>query len=110
MNTTVDLQNYPVDLHINYAVKAEDKSLTATGRYYNDDGTTLESIVDGKNYNFYEIFAGGSLTEMTLSITVEASGSKKKKNINDQLGKIIIYNAEALGFDSNMNFTVNKGT
>jgi len=95
--TSKDLQDHPVDLHINPACDAN--ACSAKGSYLNDDGVTTD--VDHQR-NIYDLTLTGKASDVTLGITNETVAETETKghiNMNDVIGTVQIYNAKAQGFD-----------
>jgi hypothetical protein len=104
VTNTYDQQEHPIDLHINPICNVARTDCSASGRYINDDGVTLE--MEG-NTNFYEFaltqtdIDGPSVisTVLTLDVTHKMNATNHTMgvvNMNDAVNSIQIYNSISL--------------
>lgn len=118
--TTHDVQQNPVDLHINplyEMVSSNDQNISgwcnATGRLLNDDGEVLEYVGMQNRYAFTfssMCTPGGSFaTNITLGFNHTDKADNQKNatgsynlTMNDFLGKIVIYQADEMSGNFNM--------
>lgn len=97
-----EIQQKPVDLHI-HASHSDNGTCNAAGRLLVDDGEVLE--YDGFQNRYVFSFestcqAGSAATGIKLRMMrTHASTQAPATNANDNLGKIVIYNANSTNFD-----------
>jgi hypothetical protein len=109
-NTTYDLQQFPIDLHVLGESSGTDTNWIALGTYINDDGVSLD--YQGK-YNHYEIKGRFSSPTISFQISMIASAPNNETtnctavNRNDYLYRIFIYNADNYGNNNAFGYTVN---
>lgn len=106
VNTTAQLQQSPIDLHILGTPNKGGEAWYAAGTYINDDGLNLTTQ---GNYNHYAMAAYGNITNpgvITIEFTMYYSAFNylnklqtgcSAVNMNDFLGDIYIYNGKKLG-------------
>ena len=101
-STSIDLQSWPVDLHVLGALDLNN-NWDAEGTYVNDDGVTLKYQDKFNQYNFRATMSTG-----VLSFKVEQVANNKQPgsvancndvNTNDFLQTIYFYNALNLHID-----------
>lgn len=114
MLTTADMQQQPVEFHV--LPTCNDTDCTAAGDYLNDDGVILNLT---NNRNIYSLAfgfkKGGSPQTLTFSLTHVLFAQNYPQgvvNMNDLLGGLFIYNANALNLKGtyNVSVTTTEGT
>ena len=112
-NTSVDLQTWPVDLHISGSPSEEaDGTWFAQGRYVNDDGLTLNIQNNYNSYTFYAQYDGTQQINVRFGMDAMATNFFNSQtncyfvNQNDNLGSLSFYNAKNLGINKSYDVTV----
>ena len=103
---SADLQQKPVDFHINAAPNNTDE-FYAYGRYLNDDGIVLNNTGKHNNYsitfNLDKDGSGSLVFEKTSSAT---ELEKERVNLNDAINKLVWHNAANTNLGQNMALSV----
>ena len=95
--TTHSMQDEPFEMHIMPMLNVDDKKFEATGRYFNDDGITLDKE-DSHTCDFgYDHNITDGASPDTMEINVFCTGVNRTINGNDKLGAIQIYDATNMG-------------
>ena len=109
-STTGDLQKQPVEFNILGSISSNgNNQWTASGRYINDDGLTLDLTNNVNAYTLYTSFDGTSTISFRVGMDLVASNFMQADkcmavNKNDYLSSLSFHNAKAFGV--NADFTV----
>lgn len=112
-NTTQDLMNWPVDFHaLGSATSVGNGQWSASGRYINDDGVSLDLAGNVNSYTMYANFDGVSTISVLIGMDQQATNKNVQPdgcisvNKNDYLGSLSFYNGKSYGLDSVNGFDV----
>lgn len=113
-STTQDLQNWPVDFNILGSLASSgDGKWTASGRYINDDGVSIDLAGNVNAYTLYASYDG--ISSIQVLIGMEQSATNKvvlddgciSVNRNDFLSSLSFHNAVNYKLNGDFDVTIN---